>query len=291
MLVCVGVVISTISCSRGPDHKQAALGTLLLKACQNSNLELAELLLKDGADVNTKDTEGTTALMAAASAPRGINWQLMELLLKRGVDVNARDKNGKTALMLAFDKGYLNAAWLLFTKGSDANIANEKGDTPLMKFSESWEPAGWMAVQLIDRGANVNQKAKDGTTAIMAAASNKLVYSPIVNLVTQLIQKGADVNARDNQGRTALMRASENGLLEVVKLLQDKNADVNAADNEGKTSLMLALTKGHLDVAETLVKRGANVNARDKGGKTALTHANEMMLKLNQLLQQHGAQE
>ena len=83
------------------------LGTLLLKACHNSNPQLAQLLIKDGANVNTTDVDGKTALMLAASSPRGMNMPLINLLIEKGADVNARDKTGQTALMLAFEKSYL----------------------------------------------------------------------------------------------------------------------------------------------------------------------------------------
>jgi ankyrin repeat protein len=60
-----------------------------------------------------------------------------------------------------------------------------------------------LATWLVDNGADVNAKTKDGHTALMYAAFNR--YPEIVKL---LISKGADVNARSTQGHTALTEAT-----------------------------------------------------------------------------------
>jgi len=177
------------------------------------------------------------------------------------------------------------------TKGADANVANEKGETPLMGFMQQVEPNPAIAATFLDRGANVNLKAKDGKTALIALASNSNIHKPSVDTMSTLIQRGADVNARDNSGKTALMRAAEKGYMEMTRLLLDKNVEADATDNEGKTALMLALERGHFDVAEILVNRGADVNTKDKTGKGPLKQTNEVTEKFREFLLQHGARE
>ena len=58
------------------------------------------MLLDYGADINAKDKNGATALMAASEAR---NAELVKLLLDHGADVNIQDKQGKTAHALASD--------------------------------------------------------------------------------------------------------------------------------------------------------------------------------------------
>ncbi len=75
--------------------------------------------------------------------------------------------------------------------------------TPLMVAARegNFEIAKW----LVENGANVNARARDGHTALMMAAYNR--YPDIVKL---LIQNGADVNAVSNQGHTALSEIRQN---------------------------------------------------------------------------------
>lgn len=63
-------------------------------------IQAIEFLMKNGIDVNVKNSQGTTALMIATKAK---NLNLMKYLVSKGVDVNAKDNNGKTALDMAMD--------------------------------------------------------------------------------------------------------------------------------------------------------------------------------------------
>ena len=65
-------------------------------ALQNSNPEVLMVLLEAGADVNARDKNGSTLLMAAAQ--QNTNPEALTVLLEAGADAKAKDKKGKTAL-------------------------------------------------------------------------------------------------------------------------------------------------------------------------------------------------
>ncbi|GMQ94957.1 MAG: hypothetical protein BMS9Abin13_067 [Patescibacteria group bacterium] len=91
--------------------------------------------------------------------------------------------------------------------------------------------------------------------------------------VRRALEKGANVNTKDKDGTTALMIAVLYVHTEVTKLLLDRGADVNAKDKDGTTALMIAALFGQTEIADILLKYDADVNAKDENGTTALMHA------------------
>ena len=179
----------------------------------------------------------------------------MKLLIDAGANVNARNKNRHTALMKAAYRGNTDHA--------------ERMLRQRMTFSLSW-PASTRhadAVRLlIDAGADVNAKTKDGHTALMWAASQG--QNAAVKL---LIDAGAKLNQRFKDGKTALLRAASGEHAQTVKLLVDAGADVNAQTKEGGTALMAMALIGHADIVRALIDAGADVNAKTDRGDTALS--------------------
>jgi ankyrin repeat protein len=95
-----------------------------------------------------------------------------------------------------------------------------------------------------------------------------------ISYALELIEKGADINSRDKYGNTALMNASYEGLMPIVEKLINAGADVNAYDEENNyDALQYAVMKNHLDIVRVLLKAGANPNAQTVNGYTALMDA------------------
>ncbi len=129
------------------------------------------------------------------------------------------------------------------------------------------------------------------STPLINAVSPAVRTGNLDNL-KDIIKKGANVNEKDKNGRTALIVASRvPGLkpaasynlgkrtksferaTKVAQLLIDNHADVNAKDNNGATALMCAAEKGATALATLLIKNGADVHPKDKFGRTALDYA------------------
>jgi len=103
--------------------------TALHKTSYNGNKEIAELLIKFGADVNIKDNYNWTALHIASD--RG-HKEIVELLIKAGgININKQDNDGNTVLHYASNYGYKECVELLIKAGADVNIQNDKGQVAL----------------------------------------------------------------------------------------------------------------------------------------------------------------
>jgi len=93
----------------------------LAQAIKNGHDEVARLLVKWGADLHVRTTEGNTLLMLAVLARDPAN---VALLLQRKVEVNAQDKVGDTALMMAAASGNTSIIEMLIQAGADMQLRN-----------------------------------------------------------------------------------------------------------------------------------------------------------------------
>jgi len=94
-------------------------------ARQGKTEELSTLL-KQGLDVNLRDTKGNTHLMIAAYQGRA---EAVAMLLKAGASVDLRNAKGQTPLGGVAFKGYAEIATLLLDAGADP-LADQGGSTP-----------------------------------------------------------------------------------------------------------------------------------------------------------------
>lgn len=177
-----------------------------------------------------------------------------------------------TLLKLGANIGQLTDVYT-YTDFNDAmDMTNRMSITPLM-FAAYSDSTGKVVSFLINKGAKVNAKNRDGKTALMYSAN---AYEGLI-AAKILINAGADINAKDNKGRTPIMYASDShnygDSKELGDLLIKNRANVNAKDNNGKTALMYAVDEHKEELVDLLIKNKANVNAKDNEGKTALMYA------------------
>ena len=67
-----------------------------------------------------------------------------------------------------------------------------------------------------------------------------------------MIDKGANVFVKDKNGYTALINATKNGYKDTVKVLLNNDADVYAKAKGGMTAMDAALLNGYAEIAEIL---------------------------------------
>jgi len=95
--------------------------TALIYASENGHIEIVEVLLDNGADVNAYNNYGDTALINASE--KGYE-EVVDMLLDNGADVNAKNKDGETALMMARENGHKEVVDMLLE--NEANVKTLK---------------------------------------------------------------------------------------------------------------------------------------------------------------------
>jgi ankyrin repeat protein len=105
-------------------------------------------------------------------------------------------------------------------------------------------------------GVDVNEKAPDGSTALMWAT-----FNVDRELVRALLKAGAKADVVTRYGASALSEAIKLEDLELTRTLLDAGANVNSPNLDNQTALMLAISTGNVAISKLLIERGADVNA------------------------------
>ena len=106
-------------------------GDELHKAAYNGELDKVQTILKNKVDFDERDSFGGTALHAAMFQD---NMQIVELLIKAGHDINVQGTYNKyTPLHDAVWANNLKAAKILIKHGAKTNIKGRDGFTPYEK--------------------------------------------------------------------------------------------------------------------------------------------------------------
>ena len=260
-------------------------GDNIWSAAAAGDVEALNVYLAKGADVHFKDKAfGVTPLTSAALFGK---TETAELLIKNGADVNQKNRDGGTALHGAAFLGHADTARLLIENGADVNAGNYEGDTPLNAAYVDWETtegiAGFLQIdvdeeavesgrtRVIEMLHQYDAQLGEGNADSRGDELREAAAAGDIETVKAQLNEGADPNARDRElGVTPLSWATLFNQVEVAEFLIQKGADVNARNRDGGTSLHAAAFLGHADIAALLIQKGADVNARNAKDESPL---------------------
>lgn len=224
----------------------------LVLALDHFYYELASYLLDHGADPDARWMPGRdTALMKCAERGAG---PMVRLLIKKGADVNAANAYGRTAMTIALENSNLDLVKLLLE-------CNSKIDLDYVR--DSWIPGRLISYGnadllgiLVESGLELKATQKSDPLIVMACQHEHL------EIISLLLEKGADINETGRDGTTALMAAVRTGKPEIVRCLLDHGADVNHISGNG-TGVLDASCGGWnipYEVRRMLIMAGAPVH-------------------------------
>lgn len=212
----------------------------MFKAIEKNDLALVKRLLDKKADVNQKNSEGSTPLISVSVEKHMmfINQKTMssnihvcrhgskvleiaELLLEHGARVNeVGGRFQEAALHHACLYGNLDLVKLLLKNKADINIKNEHGWTPLHN-TIGTENRFEITKFLVNNGADINERTNEGATPFASACSNNNL-----KIAQFLLDNKANVDDKCNLGDTPLQAACQNNNFDMIKFLVNNGADV-----------------------------------------------------------------
>lgn len=191
------------------------------------------------------------------------NEDVIHALEKKGAkEIVSKERAQKLGLELIekIDKGDSEGALDLIEKGANVNVKGKGGYTALIKAASKGNVE--VVEKLIETGADVDAKTHQGYTALMCTVSKEVVE--------KLVNAGADLNLRDNRGETALIKYAYERGGESVKILINAGADLDIQNVYGETALMSALLNNDEENANILVDAGADLNKQRYDSKKCL---------------------
>lgn len=166
----------------------------------------------------------------------------LQTLLEQGADINSTNRYGQTALHNAIEVANVEAVTWLLAQGANPNQADIYQQTPLEK---ALLPDGDLAplseqmlAALLAKGAAINALNRHQETLLLIAVRNKTSLEKVQGLLA----KGTTVNVKDSFDNTPLLEASRQGRLAVVEALVTAKADLNQQNQQGENSLHVALS-------------------------------------------------
>ena len=157
----------------------------IFDAARSGNIPRIKTLLQEGVDINVKQGYWTPLLRAIRYSGETSSFDTVKFLLDNGANMNYTTDNevgGEKAIHFAARYGTPEVINLLLDKGANINDITFYKKTPLMLASLQQRIDN--VILLLNRGADINIKEKQGRTA--------LLYAGTLEIVKLLLDKGAD---------------------------------------------------------------------------------------------------
>lgn len=268
-----------------PDTQARSGGAIpLILSATKGHVMVVHHLLEAGARVNLKETDESLPWHGS------LNTKTKKVLLERynrqpslytereeiGRDKDFLPAQGKikrswhqTALMKAAEEGHSATVEALLQAGADM-VAKDKDGATALELAQENKPVG--IVKLLkkwEQSEDILHSSTGNHTLMMDMIIDNNTFR-----VDYLLSKGpVRLNARNTHNETPLMLAAKFGCTEIATLLLDRNPYLNARNKLGETALFVAVKGNCLEIVELLISAGADVHLANNNGQSPLERA------------------
>lgn len=237
---------------------------------QKKNMEIIQILLNNGANVNFTGNNNF-CYSAFAYACRSGNVDIVKMLQSHA-DFDTTDKYGRNPIQLAFRSGqeamielFLNnPAYYAKINRSEPNNqqqqphgSDKSNEMEIIDLTQDNEDIESIQCKERDNQEKLSRESINRLNLLNYAVSSSTVPKSIVE---RLVQLGANVNGVTPNGYTVLKCAILGGSLEIIKFLVENGADVNGViEEKGNSELGLAVLEGNVQIVELLLNCGADI--------------------------------
>jgi len=279
----LGTLLESASIRNAIHEEAGRFGNALIAASQMGHEQVAQLLLNNGARIDSECWKYGAALHAASFEG---HEKVVQVLLDNGAQVDIQCGRNGTALQAASRRGHAKVIQLLLDNGADVNTESDHLGTALQVASMVGHEK--VIQLLLDNGAEVNDHTKGHHGSALLAAS----FGGYVEAVKMLLDNSAEVNTEERGFYgAALQAASAAGHDEIVKLLLENGAEIEAQGGYYGTALRAASAEGEEPSVQLLLDKGADINAQGKNGNALEAASKGGHEKVTQLLLDRGAKD
>jgi ankyrin repeat protein len=225
-------------------------GESFVRAVATQHRPLIELFFASGVDVNGRDAQGRTALLAASVTQDQV---LIDRLLGAGADPRLADRRGRTPLMIAAMHGDATLFRHLLERGADPRAADENGHTALHYAVAARQHA--ISAQLLSLDLPVNAPCCEGQTLLTHALTTRdwQLIEPILTRHPAIPRWSADT-------RALLAAALNSRDAARIRLLLIKHNDPPTPEGSSQPLLAWTVARGDYQLCHLLLDCGADPN-------------------------------
>ena len=233
--------------------------TALMRSVDKGNKAILELLLEAGGNPNDKDPHGKHVLFYGLQ-PTSRHLACIEMLLQEGADINTQDENSQTMMVCAVEEGYIDITATLIQLGADVTVKNVAGES-LIYIAAVRDHCDLIPI-LVNAGAPKNEVDAEGNTAIHYCAINRkmdmmkrlasygveltlqnkdgdtpmhqAVTDDAQEIIKYLMGRGCQFDVPNYLSLTAKHIAVSNKMTPIKKLMKKQEAKIKRAISDGK---------------------------------------------------------